>query len=179
MTPLTRHSPISAALGIDVGSKRVGIALYRQDQAAITPLPTPERASKRAESTILNLIEVHHVSLLVVGIPLSADDQQTAQSDDVRGFMQRLSKRCNVSIEYEDEYLSSEEAQQLLGISGSPNRSVRESGLIDGVAAAIILQRRLKALGSWPTVELGSLPRRIASLSQNAHYPRCPRTIKK
>lgn len=156
--------PPATTLGLDVGQKRVGMALYHPGQGAIVTLPVRDRAGKRAEQEVLRLIQQHTVTLLVVGVPLSAHDQQTEQATDIAAFVHRLNRRCEVPVDYCDEFLSSEEAKELLGITGNPSREVRESGIIDTVAACVILQRYLQKKGLNPNVELGPLRRRVASL---------------
>lgn len=160
--------PPSTTLGLDIGQKRVGMALYHPGQGAIVPLPTRDRAGKRAEQEVGKLIEKHAVSLIVVGVPLSAQDQQTEQATDIAAFVHRLSRRCEVPIDQCDEFLSSEEAKELLGITGNPSREVREAGVIDTVAACVILQRFLQKKGLHPNVELGPLRRQVASLLRSS-----------
>jgi putative Holliday junction resolvase len=164
------HSP--DILALDVGRKRVGIAIYSEDKGIITPLESVERAGKRAEQAVLRLAENQNLSLIVIGFPLSADNEKSEQGEDVTLFADRLRRRCLVPIELRDEYLSSEEAKELLGISGSPHRIVRESGIIDAVAACLILQRHLLAKGHSPPIELGTARREVAALLRSGRASR-------
>lgn len=159
----------SIVLGLDIGRKRVGMALYDPSLGAIEPLPAIERAGKRAEQEILNRIEQHAVSRIVVGVPLSADDQKTEQVKDIEAVVHRLCRRCQVPVVECDEFLSSEEAKELLGLTANPDREIRETGLVDTVAACVILQRHLRERGLQPALELGSLRRRIATLKRSGH----------
>ena len=156
--------PQPTTLGLDVGRKRVGMALYQPEQGAVVPLPAIDRAGKRAEQEVLKLTEKHSIALILVGVPLSASDQQTEQAQDIEAFVHRLGRRCQVPFDRCDEFLSSEEAKELLGLTGNPDREVREGGFIDTVAACVILQRYLNRKGLHPTVELGSLRREVAAL---------------
>jgi putative Holliday junction resolvase len=155
-----------------VGRKRVGIAIYWAEKAAITPLEGVERAGKRAEQAVLRLADSHNLSLIVIGVPLTADNEETEQGGDVTLFVDRLRRRCAVPIELRDEYLSSEEAKELLGISGSPHRNVRESGIIDSVAACLILQRHLLAKGHSPSMDLGTARHEVAALLRTGRVVR-------
>ncbi len=153
-------------LGLDVGIQRVGMALYRPELAAIVPIPTVERAGKRAEQRAISLVQENAIPLIVVGTPLSSSDEKTLQGEDVNNFKHRLARRCSALIIACDEFLSSEEAKELLGIRGSPNRTIRESGAIDAVAACLILLRHLTSKGLNPTIEIGALVRQVAKLQR-------------
>jgi putative transcription antitermination factor YqgF len=153
-------------LGLDVGIQRVGMALYQPELATIVPLPTVERAGKRAEQKAIRLVQQNAISQIVVGTPLSSSNEKTLQEEDVSNFNHRLARRCSALIILCDEFLSSEEAKELLGIRGSPNRAIRESGAIDAVAACLILLRHLTTKGINPTLEIGALVRQLAKLQR-------------
>lgn len=127
-------------LGIDVGEKRVGVALSNESETIASPLAAFSRAKAGAEKEIKELIQKHGVRTVVAGLPLSADGQRTDQCEDVENFCRRLLKRNDIEIMYMDEYLSSEEAKERLGLGGNPSKKEREKGLVDAMSASIILQ---------------------------------------
>lgn len=127
-------------LGIDVGEKRVGVALSNESETIASPLAAFNRAKAGAEKDIIALIAKHGIKIVVVGLPLSADGRRTEQCGDVENFCRRLLKRSEVEVRYVDEYLTSEDAKERLGIRGSASKKQREKGLVDAMSASIILQ---------------------------------------
>lgn len=116
-------------VALDIGSKRVGVALSPSDVAIPVPIGVWERSS--AEKNLLELITERGVNIVVVGLPLSIDGKETAQSEKVRNFCKRIEKRASgVKIAFVDEYLTSEEAKN----SGGDVRH------IDALAALEILK---------------------------------------
>ena len=134
-------------LGLDVGDKRVGIALSDPGGQYAVSHPTSVRAAGRAEAEILRLIELHQIKRVVVGLPLGVDGARNEQCARVEQFCRRLCKRAVVTIIYVDEYLSSEEAKERLRTTGKNDFSKEE---LDAAAAAVILQGFLD--GSMPQV---------------------------
>ena len=131
-------------LGIDVGDRRVGIAVADSGQGLAVPLRTVERAQGNAEREILALVTERGVELIVAGLPLGEQDEETLQSERVRQFCRRLSRRSPVEIRFHDEYGSSIDAEQrLLQLRG--RRSRIEKAEIDAYAAALILNSFLEA----------------------------------
>jgi len=133
-------------LSLDVGEKRVGVALCPGGTLAIEPLRALKRGGGEAERVVLDLITTHKVDLLVAGLPLDARDQLTEQCENVERFCRRVQRRSGIEVEYVDEYLSSEEAKEYLGLSGREAREKRSSGEIDSISAMIILRRFLRRL---------------------------------
>ncbi|MBX7144272.1 MAG: Holliday junction resolvase RuvX [Oligoflexia bacterium] len=129
-------------LGLDVGDKRVGVALCDELEILASPFDTFDRAQGRAEQEILRLIAERRVVGLVVGIPLSEDGSSNEQCLKVENFCRRLKRRLNLDIFFVDEYASSLEAEAKLARS-SKQKGTRAKAAIDAAAAAIILQEFL------------------------------------
>lgn len=121
-------------LALDVGDKRVGLAVARAPSLVPTQLETVLR--KDAEKRILDLINKEKFETIVVGLPLSENDNTTEQAESIKRFATRLKKRAQVKIEFVDEYDSSEEAKNRIKLVG---------GSIDAISAQIILERYLNA----------------------------------
>lgn len=131
---------MASIIGLDIGDKRVGVAIAQEGAIVARPYVTYNRAQGEAEREILKLLHLESVSLIIAGLPLNQSDEMTLQGERTVNFCERLKKRSKVGIIYEDEYLSSREAQEVLGASG---RGRRRKAEIDQISAAIILQRYL------------------------------------
>jgi putative Holliday junction resolvase len=131
-----------SVLGLDVGSKRIGVAGCDGTGLIATGLTTIERQSFEQDVARLRaIVEQRQVQVLVVGIPYSMDGTLGAQAKQIQKFTRRLSHALQLPVEYVDERLTSFQAEQLLL---AENRSPsRHKALIDRKAAAIILQQWL------------------------------------
>ncbi|MBD0344287.1 MAG: Holliday junction resolvase RuvX [Coleofasciculus sp. Co-bin14] len=141
-----------SALGLDLGSKRIGVAGCDGTGLIATGLTTIERTSfDRDVAQLREIIEQRQVQVLVVGLPYSMNGTLGTQARKVQNFTKRLEAALQLPVEYVDERLTSLEAEELIK---AENRSPsRNKGLIDRKAAAIILQqwldtRRSANLGS-------------------------------
>jgi len=131
-----------SALGLDVGSKRIGVAGCDGTGLIASGLTTIERTSfDRDVAQLRELVEQRQVKVLVVGLPYSMDGTLGFQARKVQKFAARLAEALQLPVEYVDERLTSFEAEELLKAEKrSPSRN---KALIDRKAAAIILQQWL------------------------------------
>jgi putative holliday junction resolvase len=131
-----------SALGLDVGTKRIGIAGCDGTGLIATGLTTLERRSFQQDvEQFRDLVQQRQVQVLVVGLPYTMDGSIGSQAKQVQKFAARLSQALGLPIEYIDERLTSVQAEQLLHAERrSPSR---HKGVIDRKAAAIILQQWL------------------------------------
>ncbi len=131
-----------AALGLDVGKKRIGVAGCDGTGLIAFGITTIERSSWQADMTQLkNLVTERQIDTLVVGLPYSMDGTLGSQARHVQKFAKAAAAELNLSLEYTDERLTSFEAEQMMiGAGIAPSRN---KGLIDRKAAAIILQQWL------------------------------------
>lgn len=135
---------MSKIIGLDVGTKRVGVAIGDTETKFAAPLETFDRAQGRAEKRILELQGREEPSLVVVGLPVNDDGSLNDQCLLVLAFCRRLKRRLNVPLVYVDEYLTSLESQEILGLSGRRERAQRAAGSVDAMAAALILRSYLE-----------------------------------
>jgi putative Holliday junction resolvase len=144
-----------SALGLDVGSRRIGVAGCDGTGLISTGLTTIERTSfDRDVSQLRELVEQREVQVLVVGLPYSMNGDLGTQARKVKKYAARLAAALQLPVEYMDERLTSFEAEELLKAERrSPSRN---KALIDRKAAAIILQQWLDARRS--AVSLNLLP---------------------
>ncbi|HEY9729897.1 MAG TPA: Holliday junction resolvase RuvX [Chroococcales cyanobacterium] len=131
-----------SALGLDVGSRRIGVAGCDGTGLIATGLTTIDRASfDRDVAQLREIVEQRQVQVLVVGLPYSMDGTLGSQARKVQKLAQRLAVVLELPLEYVDERLTSFEAEeQIKAENRSPSRN---KGLIDRKAAAIILQQWL------------------------------------
>ncbi len=129
-------------LAIDYGSKSVGIAISDELQLTARPLTTLRR--KRGEyeqllDEIKNLIELHEVETVVVGLPLNMDGTRGPAAARALRFMADLKRHgLEQPVHPVDERLSSREADRILREQGAGQRRRRQ--LSDETAAVIILE---------------------------------------
>ena len=131
-----------SALGLDVGSKRVGVAGCDGTGLIATGLTTIKRSSWREDiKKLQDIVEEREVNVLVVGLPYTMDGTIGFQAKQVQKFANRVSEALQLPIEYVDERLTSQEAETQL--KTQKRFSSYDKGLIDRQAAAIILQQWL------------------------------------
>lgn len=132
-----------AALGLDIGKKRIGVAGCDGLGLLSTGLTTIRRRSFREDvAQFQKLVAERDIDILVVGLPYSMNGEIGFQAQKVQHYADRLGKVLNLPVEYVDERLTSVEAEaQLQQRKGFSSRS--HKGLIDRQAAMIILQQWL------------------------------------
>lgn len=127
-------------LGIDYGEKRIGLA-YGDELGVATPLGAAVQAEAEARlRRIEELVQERGVSELVVGYPYNMDGSAGFKAREVDAFIGQLEKRLGLPVWRVDERLTSQVAQQGLGLRGRKERAERKSGKVDSAAAALILQ---------------------------------------
>ena len=129
------------ALGIDFGTKRVGLALSDRSNMIASPYKTLNYVS---EKDLINQLETivtkNDIEILVLGLPINMKGEDTAQTMKVRNFKEILST-LKIPIVYEDERLSSVSAINSLMFQNV--KTGHNKPEIDKTAAAIILQQYL------------------------------------
>ena len=131
-------------MGLDVGSKRIGIAI--SDLLGITAQgkETLERQNKRLDFERLGqLIREHRIAEIVVGYPLRMSGAQGAQAEKMQGFAEELRERFGLPVHLWDERLTSAEAHRLLKETEMSGR--RRGQVVDQMAAVLILQSWMDA----------------------------------
>lgn len=131
-------------LGLDIGEKRIGVAVSDPSGSVATPLAVLDaRRALGDGQELARLVADYDVELLVAGLPLSLDGSEGPQALRVRSAAQRLAGLVSLPLEFADERLSSTEARRTMTDAGVTDRDKR--GSIDMVAAAIFLQTYLDA----------------------------------
>lgn len=129
-------------LGLDLGRRRIGVAL--SDAVGMMATPLTVIASRGAESDvreIVGMVAEHHAERIVVGMPLSMDGSIGSEALRVQGFVELLSRTSPVPVESWDERLSTVAAEREM-LAGGASPSQRKQWR-DAVAASLVLQSYL------------------------------------
>lgn len=134
------HKP--RILGLDVGDKRIGVAI--SDPLAITAagIECVERKNMATDlAAVKRIVERHGAVEIVVGLPSNMDGTDGAQAEKVKSFARKLARVTGLPVVYEDERLSTITAIRTLTLQGVKTGHRRD--LVDMQSAAIILQKFL------------------------------------
>lgn len=128
-------------LGIDHGTRRVGIAVSDPDAAFAFALETHvEGRDGSLLDRLAALVREREVATVVVGLPLTADGREGESATRARRFAERLREVLPVPVELWDERYTSQEADRFLPPRKGRTKADRETGARDAVAAELILQ---------------------------------------
>lgn len=134
-------------LGLDVGKKTVGLALSDVSRTVATPFDTIRRTKFTKDvETLLQVIEQHGVSALVIGLPVNMDGSEGPRAQATRAFARNLSTHTDKPLVFWDERLSTAAAERAL-LEADASRK-RRAAVIDKMAAAYILQGALDRLAA-------------------------------
>ncbi|MEM7794248.1 MAG: Holliday junction resolvase RuvX [Cyanobacteria bacterium P01_C01_bin.118] len=131
-----------SVLGLDIGSKRIGVAGCDRTGLIATGITTIDNKSfAHVTEQLKQIVRQREATLLVVGLPYTLDGALGTQARRVQKFTKRLAKALSLPVTYVDERLTSVEAEQQL--QAERRSTAKDKGLIDRRAAAIILQQWL------------------------------------
>jgi len=138
--------PGKRLMGLDIGSKTIGLALSDVNRVIASPLETlwREKFSKDAEK-LEHLIDEHDIGGLVLGLPLNMDGSEGPRCQSSRQFAVNLLDRRDIAIAFQDERLSTVAVERIL-IGEADLTRKRRAQVVDRAAAAYILQSALDAL---------------------------------
>jgi len=142
-----RLTPGQRLLGLDVGTKTIGLALSDVTRQIATPLETIRR--KKFSLDAVALLEIagrHGVGGLVIGLPINLDGTEGPRAQSTRAFARSLASMTDLPMTFWDERLSTAAAERAL-LEADVSRK-RRGELVDKMAAAFILQGALDRLRS-------------------------------
>ena len=132
-------------LGLDVGTKTIGMALSDVTRSVATPFDTIHRTKFTVDAkTIREVVEKNQVGALVIGFPLNLDGSEGPRAQSTRAFARNLAAHVMVPMVFWDERLSTAAVERHL-IEADASRK-RRAEVIDRMAAAYILQGALDRL---------------------------------
>ena len=126
-------------LGLDIGDTRIGVAISDELGVAAHPLCTLTRKNRQVDLIVISdLVSIHEVECVVIGLPISLDGSLGTQAKAVQKFAKRLEGVLDVPIAFQDERFTTAEAEAILRELGKDARE--QKGIIDEVAAVLILR---------------------------------------
>ena len=132
-------------LGLDLGSKRIGLALSDVTRTIASPLTTLNRRKFSLDAALLlRLADEHDVGGFVLGLPINLDGSQGQSARSTRAFAANLARSTRRPILLWDERLTTVAAERVLLAADASRR--RRAAVIDKVAATLILQGALDRL---------------------------------
>jgi putative Holliday junction resolvase len=135
-------SNMQALMGLDLGTKTIGVALSDSFQTVATPMETVKRKKFGIDAArLLEIIDQRSVGAIVLGLPRNMDGTEGPRCQSTRAFARNLAKLTPLPICFWDERLSTVAAERAL-LEADTTRK-RRSEVIDHVAASYILQGAL------------------------------------
>ncbi len=145
--------PEQRLLGLDIGSKTIGLALSDVSKMLATPAETIRRRKFTEDALRLKaFIEAQDVGGLVLGLPVSMDGTEGPSCQSVRDFARNLAEIIDIPIAFWDERLSTAAVERVLIKEANMTRK-RRGEVIDKMAAAYILQGALDAMAAASSPE--------------------------
>lgn len=126
---------------IDYGRKRCGVAVTDPLQiiaTALDTIPTTE-----IFDFVMKYISEEAVEKIIFGYPTHSDGTETSLMNDIQALCNRIKKKVEIPIDFQDESFTSAEAKDAIFISGKKKKQRRNKALLDKISAVIILQRYL------------------------------------
>ncbi|MFD1188095.1 Holliday junction resolvase RuvX [Pontibacter rugosus] len=131
-------------IGIDYGTKRVGLAVTDALQIIAGPLETVH--AQDVLSYLKAYVQREPVEAMVLGMPRNLDGNATDNTQHVVGFQRKLQKEFpGIQVHLVDERFTSKMAQQTMLAGGLKKKARQDKGTVDRVSAAIILQSYLES----------------------------------
>jgi putative Holliday junction resolvase len=129
-------------MGVDFGTKRIGLAVSDPTNTVATPLDTlHRRAGKRPPlARMAEIAREFEVDRVVVGLPLGLDGEENPWCAEVRDLGARLGERIGAEVAFVDERMTSVRAERAVRSLGLSKREREQKGRVDAAAAQLILQ---------------------------------------
>ena len=138
------ESRAGRVLGLDLGDARIGVAISDPERRLAVPVGTVHVGQPPGElKAVAALVDEHEAVMLVIGLPRSMSGEEGSRAAHARGFGAALGAIVRVPIEFQDERLSTVEAERALREAGITGRERRR--VVDRSAATVILQAWLDA----------------------------------
>ena len=144
--------PRQALIGIDLGTKTIGVAVSDNLRSIATPLATIRRQKFTADAAeLVGIITTRQIGGLVLGLPRNMDGSEGPRCQSTRAFARNFVRQYVIPIGFWDERLSTVAAERAL-LEADTSRK-RRAEVIDHVAASYILQGVLDRLRRIQTVQ--------------------------
>ncbi|MBY6065883.1 Holliday junction resolvase RuvX [Leisingera aquaemixtae] len=134
--------PMSALMGLDLGTKTIGVAVSDRIGAVATPLETVKRKKFSTDAArLMEIVKQRDISGILLGLPRNMDGTEGPRCQSTRAFARNLMQLTDLPISFWDERLSTVAAEKAL-LEADTTRK-RRAEVIDHVAASYILQGAL------------------------------------
>ncbi|WP_224702456.1 Holliday junction resolvase RuvX [Devosia aquimaris] len=143
--PLAAIPPSGRIMGLDLGTKTIGVAVSDGMRYSATPLETIKRTKFTADAIRLDqLIAENAIVAIILGLPLNMDGSEGPRVQSTRAFARSLAQRITLPIAFWDERLSTSAVTRMM-IDADMRRD-RRAEVVDKLAASYILQGALDRL---------------------------------
>ena len=132
---MAQTRPKGSILALDIGGKRIGVALASLDSKLPSPLVTLEN-NQQFIANLQALVSEHQVGHIVIGLPRGLDGQNTQQTEMVEALAKQIDEAIDISTSFQDEALTSVKAEEELSGHGR----IYQKTDVDKLAATYILQ---------------------------------------
>lgn len=137
--------PDARLMGLDLGTKTIGVATSDRTRMIATPIETITRKKFTQDAErLLAIIQAENIGLIVLGLPVNMDGTEGPRCQSTRAFARNFAKLSSVPVVFWDERLSTAAVERML-IQADASRAKRDA-VIDKLAAAWILQAALDSL---------------------------------
>ena len=139
--------PKARLVGVDLGSKTIGLAISDVERRLASPLKTlPRGAFAKDADSLIAIFADFDIAGIIIGLPLDLDGRDNPRAQSTRAFARNLSARTSLPIAFWDERFSTAAVTRSL-IANDVSRA-RRAQVVDKMAAAYILQGALDRLGA-------------------------------
>ncbi|MDB5474227.1 MAG: Holliday junction resolvase RuvX [Devosia sp.] len=143
--PLASIPPTGKIMGLDLGTKTIGVAVCDAMRYSASPIETIKRTKFTQDAERIDqLIAENHIVAIVLGLPLNMDGSEGPRVQSTRAFARSLAQRISVPITFWDERLSTSAVTRMM-IEADLRRD-RRAEVVDKLAASYILQGALDRL---------------------------------
>lgn len=144
-SPLADLHPAGKLMGLDLGTKTIGVAISDSLRMAATPVETIKRAKFTADAEkLLALIAKNNVTGIVMGLPLNMDGSEGPRAQSARAFVRNFRQKTDLPIVFWDERMSTMAVTRTM-LEADLSRAKRAE-VVDKLAASYILQGALDRL---------------------------------
>ncbi|MCP4415842.1 MAG: Holliday junction resolvase RuvX [Chloroflexi bacterium] len=131
-------------MALDLGSKRIGVAISDPTRTIAKSYGVIKRKSRAEDfARYQHILAEQKVTMLLIGLPTTADGDDSATAVWIRDYMAEFSQQCDIPVEFWDESFTTVQAEASLRQRGKRGKKARAQ--VDAVAAAFILQNYLDA----------------------------------
>jgi putative Holliday junction resolvase len=130
------------SLGLDVGDRRIGVAMSDPSEIVASPLTIIERKNDIADiAAVIDIIKRNEIGHIIIGLPLAVDGGAGMQAEKVKTFAKKLIEVIKVPVDFRDESFTTVSARKLM--METMSKKARRRAKDDAIAAAFILQHFL------------------------------------